>query len=65
MNKDILQGNWTQFKGKAQKQWGKLTDDELDEMEGRHEELNGALQKHYGYSKEEADKAIDDFLNAA
>ena len=39
MNKDRAEGNWKQFKGKVQQKWGKLTDDELDTMEGRREEL--------------------------
>ncbi|MCP0913225.1 MULTISPECIES: CsbD family protein [Legionella] len=61
MNKDIFQGKWEEVKGKIKKTWGKITDDELDELEGNQQEIFGKLQKHYGYSKEEAKKAIDDF----
>ena len=48
MNWDQVEGNWKQFKGKVQQQWGALTDDDLDKIEGRQTELNGILQKRYG-----------------
>jgi uncharacterized protein YjbJ (UPF0337 family) len=54
MNWDRVEGNWKQFKGKAQQQWGKLTDDDLDA---------GKLQARYGYAKDEAEKNIDTWLN--
>jgi uncharacterized protein YjbJ (UPF0337 family) len=55
MANDILEGKWKQLKGKVKQQWGKLTDDELDEMEGKQEELVGLLQERYGYGKEQAE----------
>lgn len=61
MNKDIFAGKWTEIKGKIKQQWGKLTDDDIDQVEGSSDELSGKLQKHYGYSKEEAEKAIRKF----
>lgn len=61
MNKDIFQGNWEEVKGKMKQQWGKLTDDDLKQLEGSQQEIYGKLQKHYGYSKEEAEKAVKDF----
>ena len=63
MNKDILQGNWKQFKGLAKEYWGRLTDDELDQVEGRWERLAGKLQERYGYTRQEAENAIEDFLD--
>ena len=63
MNKDIFQGKWEEVKGKMKKAWGKLTDDDLTEIEGTHQEIYGKLQKHYGYSKDEAEKAVKDFQN--
>lgn len=63
MNKDIIKGNWKELKGKVKQQWGKLTDDDLTRIEGNYDILEGALQKHYGYRKEEAKKAIDDFID--
>ena len=51
MNWDSIQGNWKEFKGKAKQQWGKLTDDDLDVIDGKRQELEGRLQKHYGYAE--------------
>jgi uncharacterized protein YjbJ (UPF0337 family) len=62
MNWDRIEGNWKEFKGKAQQQWGKLTDDELDQIAGRREELEGKLQKHYGYAKDKARTEVDTWL---
>ena len=61
MNWDIVEGNWKQFKGKAKEQWGKLTDDELDVIAGKRDQLSGRVQEAYGVSKEEAEKQIRDF----
>ncbi len=60
MNKDIIQGNWTQLKGKALQAWGKLTNDDLDIIDGRQEELVGRLQASYGWTKEEAERRVTD-----
>ncbi len=62
MNKEILQGNWKMLKGKAKETWGRLTDDELDQIEGRWERLVGKLQQRYGYTRQEAEDAVDDFM---
>ncbi|MGH2342353.1 CsbD family protein [Segnochrobactraceae bacterium EtOH-i3] len=62
MNRDILSGNWKQLKGKVQAQWGKLTDDDLDVIEGRQTELVGRLQERYGLARDEAEKQVDAFL---
>ena len=48
MNKDILQGKWTQIRGEARKQWGKLTDDDMQEVAGEKDKLLGKLQQRYG-----------------
>ncbi|ALQ50899.1 CsbD family protein [Nitrosomonas ureae] len=61
MNWDQVKGNWTQVKGKAQQQWGKLTNDDLDVIEGSREEFVGKVQERYGIAKEEAEKQVDDF----
>ena len=63
MNKDIIQGNWKEVKGKVKQQWGKLTDDDIAKMKGSYEELSGALQKSYGYQKDQAKKEIDKFID--
>ena len=61
MNWDRIEGNWKQFSGKVRQQWGKLTDDDLDVIDGRREELAGRIQEVYGVSKDEAEKQIDRF----
>jgi uncharacterized protein YjbJ (UPF0337 family) len=54
-----VEGNWKQLKGKAKEQWGKLTDDDLDKVEGRREQLVGILQKQYGMAKDQAERDVD------
>lgn len=56
MNKDILQGKRRELKGLVKKRWGKLTDDDLDRIEGQAERLVGLLQQRYGYAKEKAEQ---------
>jgi uncharacterized protein YjbJ (UPF0337 family) len=63
MNWDRIEGNWKQFTGKVQQQWGKLTNDDLDVIDGRREELSGRIQKVYGVSKDEADRQITSFAD--
>lgn len=65
MNSDIIQGNWTQLKGKVQQQWGKLTNDDLDVIKGKRKELAGRLQARYGRAEDEAERDIDDWLGRA
>lgn len=62
MNRDIIEGNWTELKGKIQKQWGKLTNDDLDVIEGKRKELVGRVQQRYGYATDQAEKEVDSFL---
>ena len=62
MNWDRVEGNWKTFKGQVQQKWGKLTDDDLDVIEGKRTELAGRLQERYGYAKDEAEKNIDTWL---
>ena len=59
MNADTLKGQWTQLKGKVREQWGKLTDDDLDEIQGRAEQLVGRLQQRYGVGRDEAQRQFD------
>lgn len=61
MNKDILKGQWRELKGQVKRKWGKLTDDDVDRIDGSYEELLGMLQKHYGYSREEAEREVQHF----
>lgn len=62
MNKDILEGKWMQLRGVVREKWGDLTDDELDQIAGRRDRLAGLLQEKYGYTRDETERQIDDFL---
>lgn len=62
MNWDQVEGKWKQYKGQVRSQWGKLTDDDLDVVSGRREELEGKIQKRYGVEREEAQRQVDKFL---
>lgn len=61
MNREELEGRWSQLKGKARERWAELNDDDLEKIKGRGEQLAGAIQEKYGVSKEEADRQIDEF----
>ena len=62
MNADVLKGKWMEMKGKVKEQWGKLTDDDLDKIEGRSEQMVGLLQQRYGYAREKAEEEYNRFL---
>jgi len=62
MNWDIVEGKWNQVKGSVKEKWGDLTDDELTEIDGRKDQLTGKLQERYGWTKEEADKRVNEFF---
>ena len=63
LNADVLKGKWQQLKGEARLQWGKLTDDDLDQIEGNSDKLLGKLQERYGYAKDDAERELNAFLS--
>ncbi|WP_299673325.1 CsbD family protein [uncultured Roseobacter sp.] len=63
MNWDQIQGKWNQMTGNIKAQWGELTDDEIAEVNGEREALEGKIQAKYGKSKEEAKQEVDAFLS--
>ena len=63
MNKEILKGKWLQAKGDVRKWWGKLTDDDVDKIEGDTEKFVGKLQERYGYEREQAEMEVTAFLH--
>jgi uncharacterized protein YjbJ (UPF0337 family) len=62
VNSDILSGKWKQVKGEVKKQWGRLTDDDLQVIEGHQDKLIGLVQERYGYAREKAEQEVDNFL---
>lgn len=54
MNMDVIKGDWKIMKGHVKEKWGKLTDDDLDQIDGKREQLVGKLQEKYGYTREKA-----------
>jgi uncharacterized protein YjbJ (UPF0337 family) len=61
MNWDILEGKWKQFTGSAKENWGKLTDDDLDQAAGKRDQLVGKIQEKYGIARDEAEKQVDEW----
>ena len=61
MNWDQIAGQWKQIKGKAKTKWGKLTDDEIDVIEGKRDQLVGKIQQRYGIDKDKAEKEVDEW----
>ena len=62
MNWDRIEGNWKQFKGNVKQQWGKLTDDQLEVIAGKRDQLVGKIQETYGITKDETDKQLSEWL---
>jgi len=61
MNWDTVKGQWKQFRGQIKEQWGKLTDDDLDRIEGKRDQLIGVVQKRYGIARDEAERQLTEF----
>lgn len=62
-NEDIVKGKWKQLHGKVKQQWGKLTDDEIDQLDGSQTQLEGLIQERYGYAREQARDEIKSWAN--
>jgi len=58
VNWDRVEGNWKQFAGKVREKWGKLTEDDLQVINGHQDQLIGRLQERYGIAEEEAQKQV-------
>jgi len=61
MNQDIIKGKWAQLSGKLKEKWGKLTDDDINQLDGHREYLVGKLQERYGIAKDQADVQVNEF----
>jgi uncharacterized protein YjbJ (UPF0337 family) len=65
MNQDIFEGKWKEMRGHAKEWWGKLTDDDLQQVDGKADQLIGILQQKYGYTKEQAEEEVNKRLEDA
>lgn len=59
MSNDILQGQWKQLRGNVKDWWGKLTDNDLERIEGNRDKLVGALQERYGWTRAQAESEVN------
>ena len=59
MDWNRVAGNWKQLKGAVKQKWGKLTDDDLTEIDGQREKLEGLIQERYGIARDETRKQVD------
>ena len=62
MNRDRLEGKWKRLSGSVRETWGRLTDDHLSVVAGRHDRLAGRYQEQYGITREQSERELRDFL---
>jgi uncharacterized protein YjbJ (UPF0337 family) len=62
VNSDIFEGRWKEIRGRLKEKWGDLTDDDLTQIDGHRDRMSGWLQKQYGYSREQAEHELEDYL---
>jgi uncharacterized protein YjbJ (UPF0337 family) len=65
MNKDIFEGKWKEMRGQVREWWGKLSDDDLERVGGKADQLIGLLQQKYGYTREQAEEEFNRRLKEA
>ena len=63
MNTDVLAGKWNQVRGDLQRWWGKLSEDDIEQLKGNVDRLAGLVQEKYGYTRERAEQEVDRFLD--
>ena len=63
MDWNRVEGNWKEMKGKVKERWGKLTDDDITTINGRRDQLEGALQRRYCYAKDQARQDVDTWFS--
>lgn len=62
MNWDLIEGKWKEMKGRVRDQWGKLTDDDLESISGKRDQLVGRLQQRYGMQRDAAESEVDRWI---
>lgn len=63
MNREQMAGNWRVMRGKVKEQWGRLTNDDLDVIQGKHDQLVGKLQQRYGKERDQVERDVDRWLD--
>jgi uncharacterized protein YjbJ (UPF0337 family) len=63
MDWNRVEGNWKEMKGKVKEKWGKLTDDDISTINGKRDQLEGALQRRYGYAGDQARQDVDTWFS--
>ena len=58
MNKRILQGKWRRLRGNLKTEWGRLTENDRRQLDGRLDQMLGLVQERYGYSRAGASKLL-------
>lgn len=61
MNWDRIEGQWKQHQGAVREKWGKLTDDDVDQIGGKKDKLVGKLQERYGIERDQAERDVDEW----
>lgn len=64
MNRDQIEGKWTEIKGRLRESYGDLTDDDIEEAKGNREQLEGVLQQKTGKTKEDVRNTVDRILDS-
>jgi uncharacterized protein YjbJ (UPF0337 family) len=62
MNWSQVEGQWKTLKAKARQKWGKLTNDDIEQIRGRRDELIARLQKRYGDERDDLERQVDDWV---
>lgn len=62
LDSQLFKGKWNELKGEVQKEWGQLTNQELESVKGEATRLVGLIQSRYGYAKEKAEAELAEFL---
>ncbi len=62
---NIFNAKWKQMRGKAKEQWGELTDDDLDKVEGQFDQLIGVLMEKYELTRAKAEEEVKAFLSGS
>jgi uncharacterized protein YjbJ (UPF0337 family) len=62
MDWDRIEGNWKQAKGKVREKWAQLTDNDIEQVNGRRDQLEGRIQERYGIAKDRVREDVDAWL---